>query len=107
MSPTITTERYQRNPLYVEAVQVEAENISELATWCQGQLIESGDNADDNPFIKVRVHNPMHVRQTKAYVGDWLLYTDRGYKVYTDKAFSGLFTAAPAPAEASSEAIDA
>jgi hypothetical protein len=85
----ITTTKYVRKPLYVDAVQVTEENFHELAEWCHG-LIEGR-------HIKVRVSNPMSVRQTKAFVGDWLLYTDTGYKIYTDKAFQASFDVAVTP----------
>lgn len=93
----IITNKYVRKPLVVDAVQVTAENFEELARWCQG-TIENNDGSEPvngvNPgaqHIHVRVHNPRSGRQTKAYVGDWVLYTDRGYKIYNKKAFAGTF----------------
>lgn len=95
---TIVTKRYVRKPLIVEAVQVTEENFEELASWCQGSI----RNNDGTPYtdgvveprsqhIHVRVHNPRSGRQTKAFVGDWLLYTELGYKIYNTKAFLGSF----------------
>lgn len=93
------TRKYVRKPLHVDAVQVTEENFSDIARWCFGEI----GNIDDSPFdptadiqptkqyIHVRVHNPKNSRQTKAYVGDWILYTERGYKVYTTKAFQANF----------------
>lgn len=99
---TIVTNRYIKKPLYVDAVRVTAENFVEISRWCQGDIRTNAENlvveADlEDPripnscYIYVRVHNPKNPRQTKAFVGDWLLYTARGYKVYTDKAFQGSF----------------
>ena len=96
---TIVTERFIRKPLYVDAVQITHDNFAEVVAWCQGEVrTNNGDEpvSDDsiNPsatHIRVRVHNPKNVRQTKGFVGDWILYTERGYKVYTQKAFRSSF----------------
>lgn len=96
---TIVTERFIRKPLYVDAVHITTENFGDVAKWCQGEVrTNNGDEpvSDDNinpgaTYIHVRVHNPKNTRQTKAYVGDWILYTERGYKVYTQKAFRNSF----------------
>jgi hypothetical protein len=93
------TRKYVRKPLYVDAVQVTEENFSDIARWCFGEI----GNIDETPvdkskdaeptkqYIHVRVHNPKNSRQTRAFVGDWILYTERGYKVYTTKAFTANF----------------
>jgi hypothetical protein len=96
----IATQKYIRKALYVEAIQITLENFVEVAKWCQGEIKDYNDKTlvgaeAENPlterYIHVRVHNPKNVRQTKAYIGDWLLYTERGYKVYTQKAFRNSF----------------
>lgn len=85
----IDTQKYIRKPLYVDAVRITTANFEEIAAWCQGEIQENGPSG--KKCIKVRVHNPKNVRQTQAVVGDWLLYTERGYKVYTNKAFHASF----------------
>lgn len=89
----IETQKYVRKPLFVDAVRITSANFEEIATWCQGEILTDdapqGQTARD--YIKVRVHNPKNPRQTKAFVGDWLLYTERGYKVYTHKPFCASF----------------
>lgn len=89
----VTTEKYVRRPLYVDAVRVTHENFEDLAVWCQGDIgvVEAHP---DTKFIRIRVHNPQSPRQTRAFVGDWILYTERGYKIYTDKAFRENFSLA-------------
>lgn len=101
METTSITQKYVRKPLYVDAVQVTEDNFADIARWCFGEV----GNIDDTPvdksldvdpskqYIHVRVHNPKNPRQTKAFVGDWILYTERGYKVYTTKAFQANFNA--------------
>lgn len=85
----VNTQRYIRKPLYVDAVQITAENFDEVAAWCQG-TVETEDQGPHRgeKFIRVRVQHPKSPRQTQAFVDDWILYTDRGYKVYTNKAFT-------------------
>lgn len=83
----IETTRYVRKPFEVEAVEVTAENMAEVAAWCHGEILsETNGN-----FIKVRVARVLNERQTKAYVGDWVLYAGTGFKVYTAKAFKKTF----------------
>jgi len=96
---TALTTKYVRKPLFVDAVQVTEQNFADIARWCFGEI----GNIDETPvdrsadvqptkqYIHVRVHNPKNPRQTKAFVGDWILYTERGYKVYTTKAFQANF----------------
>jgi hypothetical protein len=99
MENTSLTKKYVRKPLFVDAVQVTEQNFADIARWCFGEI----GNIDESPvdrsadiqptkqYIHVRVHNPKNPRQTKAFVGDWILYTERGYKVYTTKAFQANF----------------
>jgi hypothetical protein len=91
------TQKFQKKPLIVEAIQVTAENFLEVANWCSGEVTEPdgtpalADSRGDQQYIHVRVLNPMHERQTKAFIGDWVLYAGRGFKVYKDRAFRGTF----------------
>ena len=99
----IKTTRYVRKPLYVEAVRITEQNFVEVAKWCQGEirtkdfesLVDEQELGDHSIpvecFIRVRVHNPKNFRQTQGYLGDWILYTNRGYKIYTPKAFNATF----------------
>lgn len=95
---SVTTTRYIRKPLYVEAIHITGHNIDEVSAWCDGtvQWEESpGNKGTGKKYIRVRVHNPMNPRQTKAFVGDWILYTEKGYKIYTNKAFLAAFDESP------------
>jgi hypothetical protein len=107
MHTTFTT-KFVRKPLFVDAVQVTEENFATVASWCFGTVCNIDDSQvkKDEPFdpskqyIHVRVHNPKNPRQTKAFVGDWILYTERGYKVYTTKAFQANFDKVEDPSDA-------
>lgn len=102
ISVPIQTVRYLRKPLYVDAVKITPDNFVEVAAWCQGEIRRLENDAvvtevkiiPTECYVRVRVHNPKSPRQTQLRVGDWLLYTDRGYKVYTEKAFFNSFEVA-------------
>lgn len=89
----IETKKFVRKPLFIDAVRITNGNFDKIIEWCQGEIKEDQVPGQGSPkkYIKVRVHNPKNPRQTKAFVGDWLLYTERGYKVYTNKAFRASF----------------
>lgn len=89
----IETNKFARRPFYVDAVQVTNENIDEVAKWCLGEVLvtEKLASAEEEKYIKVRVHRPLSERQTMAFVGNWVLYAGTGFKVYTPKAFENSF----------------
>lgn len=85
----IVTEKHVRKPLYVDAVRVTKQNFDELVAWCNGEV-----QVDDakKKFIRIRVSTPKNPKQTKAYVGDWILWNEfGGFKIYTDRAFRSAF----------------
>lgn len=94
------TQKYTRKPFEVEAVQVTKENFEEVAAWCGGTIVTSRSPKSNEglfedateSYIKVDVARPLNERQTKAYVGDWLLSAARGFKVYADGPFCRNFT---------------
>lgn len=97
----IKTAKYIRKPLYVDAVRITEENFRELALWCQGEIRTNegerlvDDESQVNPklnHIHIRVHMPKTPRQTRGYLGDWVLYTNSGYKIYTARVFKDTFT---------------
>lgn len=90
----LNTTRYVRRPFDVEAVQVSEENIQEVSNWCLGQVRTAhvkGEVDQNIQYIKVRVDRPLNERQTRAYIGDWVLMSPQGFKVYTSKAFEKSF----------------
>jgi len=95
---TLQPNKFVRKPFYIDAVQVTAENINDVAEWCQGDIRTHGPaksapagETGQEKYIKVRVNRPLNPRQTQAFVGDWVLYAGTGFKVYTNKAFEGSF----------------
>jgi len=76
--------RYVRKPFIVEAVQVSEENMYEVADWCKGEIKQAPDGSR---YIKVGVTHPLNERQTMAFVNNWVLMAETGYKVFTNKPF--------------------
>jgi hypothetical protein len=111
----VETVQYVRKPLFVEAVQVSVDNFMNVADWCQALIGQKGgvSGTETRPasgfevdpskhYIRIRVHNPQSKKQTMAFVGDWILYTEQGYKIYTDRAFTTNFD--PVETSASADA---
>lgn len=96
----IQTEKYVRKPIIVDAIQVTRENIFEVALWCNGEIHwrvhPDGKGNEGIPnHIQVRVHSPVSERQKQAHPGDWVLYSNSGYKIYMDRAFQKTFDLEP------------
>lgn len=85
-------QRFARRVFYIDAVQVTADNMEEIASWCKGHVVQ---NSDHGTHIKVKVRRPLNSRQTRAEVGDWVLKAGRKFKVYTPDAFESSFVPAP------------
>lgn len=82
-------QKFQRKPFSVEGVRVTDENIAEVADWCLGEV--QTNEKSGVKHIRVDAHRPLTERQTMAFVGDWVLFHNRGFKVYTESAFSRNF----------------
>lgn len=83
--------RFVRRPFFVTAFLVTEDNMKKVAEWCEGNIHHhnSGD------FIKVHnVLNAQNERQTKAYVGDYVLKSGSHFKVYTQTSFQKSFKSA-------------
>lgn len=83
----LEAQKYARKPFHVDAVQVTEANLAEVALWCAGEIVQT----EGVSHIKVKVHRALNDRQTKAFVGDWVLYAGTGFKVYMSKAFHSGF----------------
>lgn len=99
------TTKYVRKPLYVDAVQVSVQNFGEIAEWTRGTVVNTNGTQVEalNPseqFIQLQVSNPRSIRETKAYVGDWVCVGEKGgFKIYLEKAFKFTFDKAPEEVE--------
>lgn len=102
INPRLEVRDFDRVSFTVQAVQVTSENMDAVAKWCGGDVKTSPKPDHDTveghvpeKFVKVRVYRPMGERQTMAFVGDWVLYAGKGYKVYTNIAFEKSFKPSP------------
>jgi predicted LPLAT superfamily acyltransferase len=93
----VKTEPYMRIPFYVDAVRVTEENMAEVAEWAGGNVLQSNmrTKTEVEPYIQINVHTPMNERQKMAFVGDWVLKTGNGFKVYMNAGFKRMFQAVP------------
>jgi hypothetical protein len=90
----MNTERYARKPFFVDAVQVTEENLEQVAEWVPGAHIRTQRVNDvDKRYLKLKITKPQNDRQTKAFPGDWVLFSEESgeYKVYTKNAFNRAF----------------
>jgi len=86
------TQKFSRKPLYVDAVRVTKDNVQEIADWCDGTVADP-----DKPrrFIRVHTHRSVTVPKTRAFVGDWVLKSPIGFRVYSNVAFEKAFDQLP------------
>lgn len=92
VSNKVKTVKYERIPFYVDVPDaVSEENMEAMAEWCKGEIRTEGSGKNARQYIKVHVHNPMKERQTKAFIGDRILFAGNGFKVYTPQAFGKSF----------------
>lgn len=100
----LETKKYQRKPFPVNAIQVTNENFEQVAAWCGGSIVTVHEPEGKNDhlfpfeaksFIQVDVARPLTKRQTEAYIGDWILYAAKGFKVYANRPFLKNFEEVP------------
>lgn len=83
---------FVKKPFYVEAVRVTSENMTDVAKWCGGEIVDLEPN---DVYILAPVLRPQNDRQKMAFVGDWLVKAGEGFKVYTDRALQKGFEISP------------
>jgi hypothetical protein len=79
-------QNFNRKSFTVQGVQVTAENMAEVAEWCGG-TVQDVEGREGEQYIHVNVLRPINERQEKAFVGDHVLSSKNGFKVYNDPAF--------------------
>lgn len=92
---SIETTEYVRKPFHVRGVQVTKANFKEVAKWCGGRIHtiheERGGKEHTTDYIKIDVKHAATPRQTQAFVGDYVLKSDSGFKIYTEATFERTF----------------
>ena len=100
----IKIEQFRRKTFDVDAVQVTPDNIHDVAAWCGGDVRTEQQKGKSVKFIKVRVYKALDDEQTKAFVGNFVVYMGSGYKVYKYNAFMRTFEKLPKAVEHSRDA---
>jgi len=78
----------RRKSFDVEYVEITKDNLNEVSVWCGGEV----DLSDpENPFIRIKDKNAMNARQTKAFVGDYVLKSQSSFKAFSKKSFKRSF----------------
>lgn len=89
------TNTFVRKPFEIEAVQVTEENMQDVAKWCGGKIKTrpgQTEEASNEKYILVPVHNPTNEEQKMASVGKWVLWSrTTAFKVYSKRAFASSF----------------
>lgn len=85
--------KYTRKTFDVDAIQVTAENVREVAEWCDGRIKSSDpESYNDNQFyIEISVQMAHGTKREKAFIGDWVTRTDKSFKAYRRDAFAFAF----------------
>lgn len=90
-SVSLDLQQFVHKPFQVQAIRVTEENLQTVETWCGGNIQTHPKTG--NKFIKVAIYRPISMRQTMAFVGDWILQSPTGFRVYPDVAFHKHFVA--------------
>lgn len=91
----LVPEKFNRHVFAVEAVQVTEDNMQEIADWANGYVLTGMKLLVDNKprnvtkdCILITVGDGEHMKESKAYVGDWILMRDDGWIIqYKDENF--------------------
>jgi hypothetical protein len=86
-------EVWTRKSFDVRAVRITDDNIRVVALWSGGIVRRLPNNPGEalrgvnKRCIQLEVNHYNKLREVKAYVGDWILMTDEGFRHYRDKSF--------------------
>lgn len=72
--------RLVRKPFYVMARRVTPENMDDVAAWCRGKV--EVDPNDGAKYIQVPVTTARKEVKRRAYVGEWVVRADAGFRAY-------------------------
>lgn len=89
--------KFTRKPFEVDAIQVTEGNIDLVATWCEGEVKEAGeDQKPSGRYIQLKITKTLRrKRHTQAFVGDWVTRAVGGhFRGFSDGAFRKTFEVA-------------
>jgi hypothetical protein len=90
---SVVVRLFTRSPFDVQAVQVTTANIGEVAVWCKGTIHEGVKSL----YIKLDIPDAKSSVRQQAFPGDWILLSDQGYRIYTERALESNFIEKVAP----------
>jgi hypothetical protein len=76
--------RFIRKAFTVDAIRVDEHNVVTVAKWCGGK-------ATFNQFVTLKTILPNFGGRGIANPGDWVVRTNKGFKVYNHKQFCDTF----------------
>jgi len=79
--------QYVRRPFKVDAIEITADNIDEIADLGLGEVRES--EKDGKPYISLNRRVVPNV--ARAYLGWWITKMDDNYRCYSPKAFKAQY----------------
>lgn len=89
----VVVQLFTRAPFDVQAVQVTTGNIAEIAAWCNGTIHQGVKSL----YIKLEIPDAKSSVRQQAFPGDWILLSDQGYRIYTERALESNFVPKTAP----------
>lgn len=84
-----------RKPFGVKAVQVNLDNIEEVAEWCKGTIVQVPvkmmGTTTDLPAIRIKGQGDNRTQDFVASLGCWIVELKGGYRSYKPATFSASF----------------
>lgn len=88
-------EKYDRRPFSVEAVQVNFENVHEVAKWCKGDVIKQKTKMlgidTDVPAVRFEGQGDNRGKSFVATLGCYIVELKGNFRVYKPAAFDATF----------------
>lgn len=90
------TQRFTRNPVEVEAVQVTPQNVEEVAKWCKGTYVETEyrlmGGAHKLGAIEMTKQGPKGDKTIKVLIGYWITRHKNIFKAWKLEQFQQVYT---------------
>lgn len=90
------TQRFTRNPVEVEAVQVTPTNVAEVAKWCKGTHIETDywlmGRTHKLGAIQLTKQGPKSDKTMTVLIGSWITRHKNIFKAWKHESFEQVYT---------------
>lgn len=78
-------EIWERNTFEVESVRVTSQNIGDVANWTEGEMCRQQTH-NGRWYVLVDTVEYNRLRQSKVFVGDWVIRVQDQFKHYRDNS---------------------